>query len=202
MKNTRTALLFLTFCCVATVLLAKEKQPKNNPFRDWIRDSLPPASDSLTDLQRVDMIYKHILAAKNYKKGATLLACVGATLHHRVIPFVFVIKFPLLNESKADFKKHSAKIPGNLFADKQKKDDADKLQHFFASSWLAYTFKDAELADMIGVQVEKYEDFLVEGDALRRDVVRANGGGVASGIAAGKVALLQDSDIPDAVILR
>src|SRR5690242_2198333 len=46
----------------------------------------------------------------------------------------------------------------------------------------------------------KLHAFLVEGDALRRDVVRANGGGVASGIAAGKVAFLQDSDIPDAVV--
>jgi hypothetical protein len=175
MKNMRTALLFITFCCVTTILLAKEKQPRKYPFRDWIRDSLPPESDTLTDLQRLDMIYTHILAAKNYKKGATLLACVGATLHHRYFPFVFGIKLPLLQESKQDFDAHGKKIPGHLFADKRdKKPDADKLQHFFASSWLAYVFKDAELADMIGIKVEQYEDLIVKGDAFDERDIRAN----------------------------
>jgi hypothetical protein len=61
-----------------------------------------------------------------------------------------------------------------LFSDKQDKSDADKLQHFFASSWLAYVFKDAELADLIGVQVERYEDLLVKGDAFDERDIRAN----------------------------
>lgn len=174
MIHRRTAFIFLALCFVSATLLAQERKPKKYPFRDWIRDSLPPASDSLTDLDRLDMIYLHILHAKNNKKGATLLACTGATLRHRYFPLPFGIKFYMLHERDADFKLLDKTLPRNLYADQPQKPDNDKLQHFFASAWLTYIFNDAELADIIGLKVEKYEDLIVKGDAYDERDIRTN----------------------------
>ncbi|MGZ5243604.1 MAG: hypothetical protein ACXWEY_02330 [Bacteroidia bacterium] len=174
MIKTRTAFIFLALCFVSATLLAQERKPKKYPFRDWIRDSLPPASNSLTDLDRLDLIYLHILEAKNHKKGAALMACTGATLRHRYFPFLFGIKFTLLHENDKDFIDLDKKLPRHVFADQQKKPDNDKLQHFFASAWLTYIFNDAELADIIGLKVEKYEDLVVKGDAYDERDIRTN----------------------------
>ena len=174
MLKPRTAFIFLAFCFVSATLLAQERKPKKYPFRQWIRDSLPPPGDSLTDLDRLDLIYLHILEEKKRKKGAALMACVGATLRHRYFPFPLGLKFYLLHESDNDFKDLDKKLPRHLYADQQKKPDNDKLQHFFASAWLTYIFNDPELADIIGLKVEQYEDLIIKGDAYDERDVRTN----------------------------
>ena len=54
--------------------------------------------------------------------------------------------------------------------------------------------------EVVGEVFPERQRFVVEPHALRRQVVGADDGGVAAGVAAAEIALLEDRDIGDAVI--
>ncbi len=141
--------------------------------RAWVRDFLPTYSDSLDELDRVDAIYKRALLETEGARGGALFACIFATFEHRTIPFKAGFELPLTLEGQEAFRQRVAKLPRFLFADAPEQDDKDKLQHFFASAWLAWAF-DRETADLAGLVIEVGEELLIRGGANDPRDVRAN----------------------------
>ncbi len=170
MKSVFAALIIL-FCGTANAFA--QKKSRQVTVKAWVRDSLPPVSDTLTDIQRVDMIYLYVLKAKNYRKGRTLFACMRATLRHNYIP-TLGLRIPLTLENTPSFRRRIKKLPGALFADNTGSRDSDKLQHFFASAWLAYFTNDPQFADLVGIAVERGEDLIVTSDIYDERDIRAN----------------------------
>jgi hypothetical protein len=142
--------------------------------RVWVRDSLPPESDSVADLDRVDMIYLRALREAGGDIESALLASLIATFEHRTIPFTFGFDLPLTFEPRDLFDRRVARLPGHLFLDHPNGGDRDKLQHFFASAWLAHTLDNGLLADIIGQGVEQGESSFIVGGADDPRDIRAN----------------------------
>lgn len=139
--------------------------------RAWVRDSLVGAAEA-DDLTRMDLIYLRALCEAEGDIEAALLASLIACFEHRTIPLSFGINLPLTFEPQDDFDRRVERLPRKLFADGA--DDRDKLQHFFASAWLAWTLDNAEAADLIGLAVEAGEDAFVRGGADDPRDVRTN----------------------------
>lgn len=142
--------------------------------RTWVRDSLASADVALDDLDRMDLIYARALGESEGEIGTALFAALVASFEHRTIPLAFGPRVPLTLESEEDFARRVAALPGHLFADRPGGGDRDKLQHFFASAWLAWGLDNAELADAIGLAVEAGEAAFVSGGADDPRDVRAN----------------------------
>jgi hypothetical protein len=135
---------------------------------------LPPAGDSLDDLDRLDMIYLRALNEAGGDHGDALFAALIAVFEHHNVPLSIGINLPLTLEPGEAFDRRVARLPRRLFADRPEGDDRDKLQHFFASAWLAWTGGSSLLADLIGLGIEVGEDSFVTGGANDRRDVRAN----------------------------
>ncbi|HVZ39724.1 MAG TPA: hypothetical protein VHI13_10640 [Candidatus Kapabacteria bacterium] len=142
--------------------------------RAWLRDSLPRPSDSLDDLVRTDLIYLRALGESGGDIGTALLASLIACFEHRTIPLSIGIRLPLTLEPEDAFQRRVSQLPKHLFADNPNGDDRDKLQHFFASAWLAWTLDNREMADVVGLGVEAGEEAFVDGGANDPRDVRAN----------------------------
>ena len=71
--------------------------------RAWVRDSLPPASDTLDDLARLDMIYVRAIGESSGDLGMALFASLIACFEHRTIPFSFGLHLPLTLEPQEAF---------------------------------------------------------------------------------------------------
>ena len=142
--------------------------------RAWVRDSLPPASDTLDDLARLDMIYVRAIGESSGDIGMALFASLIACFEHRTIPFSFGLHLPLTLEPQEAFDRRVARLPEFLFADQPRGNDRDKLQHFFASASLAWGLDNAPLADLAGLGIESGEEAFISGGADDPRDVRAN----------------------------
>ncbi|MDB5033368.1 MAG: hypothetical protein JWQ98_609 [Chlorobi bacterium] len=142
--------------------------------REWVRDSLPPAGDSLDDLARMDMIYMRSIGEAGGDLQLALFGSLIASFEHKTIPFTFGLHLPLTLEPEAGFNKRVARLPDRIFLDQPRGNDRDKLQHFFASAWLAWTFDNDGTADLIGIGIEEGEELFIRGGANDPRDVRAN----------------------------
>ncbi len=129
--------------------------------RSWLRDWI--ASSDVDDLTKVDLIYLRALAECNGRRSEALLATAIALLEHRFLPTPIGLLIPLTLESQEEFQKRIAHLPRHLFVDNVAGDDRDKLQHFFASAWLASSLDNGGVADAIGDAVEVGEDLFIPG---------------------------------------
>ena len=142
--------------------------------RAWVRDSLPPAGEPLDDLTRMDMLYLRALGEAGGDIEIALFASLIASFEHRTIPFTFGLELPLTLEPDEKFDKRVASLPRRLFLDHPNGDDKDKLQHFFASAWLAWSADNSSLADLLGFGVVSGEAFFIRGGADDPRDVRTN----------------------------
>ncbi len=142
--------------------------------RAWIRDSLPPAADSLDDLTRMDMLYLRAFGEAGGNPESTLLAALIASFEHRTIPLSIGLELPLTLEPQEAFERRVARLPRRLFLDNPNGDDKDKLQHFFASAWLATMLDNGSAADLLGIGVELGEALFIRGGADDPRDIRAN----------------------------
>ncbi|KXK53328.1 MAG: hypothetical protein UZ07_CHB004002799 [Chlorobi bacterium OLB7] len=140
--------------------------------RTWVRDSL--ASSDTNGLEAVDQIYRRALFETDGDHTLALLAAAIATMEHRQLQFSIGLTLPLTFEGQAEFDRRVAKLPQRLFADLPNGDDRDKLQHFFASAWLARALDSRHAADLIGWGIEIGEGLLLTGEAEDPRDIRAN----------------------------
>lgn len=132
------------------------------------------------DMRAIDAIYQKALRITDYNIGRALFLSMMGTLEHRNLDFktpVFgVISLPLTFEEDSLFKARMANLPSKIYRDTPEGafGDKDKLQHFFASAYLAYASESAEFARASGNLVEWGEaKFIVGGADDPRDK-RAN----------------------------
>lgn len=142
--------------------------------REWTRDSLPPASDTLDEIARIDLIYARAVAEAAGDLDLALVGALFAVFEHQTIPLTFGLKLPLTLEPKELFDRRVAQLPTAFLADRPDGDDRDKLQHFFGSALIARLLDNAELADAVGLLVEQGEDIMVAGGVNDARDVRAN----------------------------
>jgi hypothetical protein len=99
------------------------------------------------------------------------------------LPIVGGIRVPLTFEQDSLFKARKRNIPARVYPDSplNEEGDKDKLQHFFASAYLAYVSESPELARQSGNFVEWGEARFVVGGADDPRDRRANKHGEAFG---------------------
>lgn len=141
-------------------------------LRNWVRDSLE--FYQVEDIFKIDIIYNKSLELNNFVFYKAIISCLYATFEHKNIPFSFGLKIPLTFESDSGFYKRIDKLPKHFFADKPLVDDKDKLQHFFASTLLAWYLDNPCIADGVGLFVEIGEDTFIKGGANDIRDIRAN----------------------------
>lgn|GEM_PF-1765950 len=129
------------------------------------------------ELASVDSIFVRAKILTNKNLSLALLLSTLATNDHRVIYFqlpVFNLKFPfpLTFETEEEFQKRFENLPRYFLSPKV--DNRDKLQHFFASAFLSYTFESIEIASRFGIFVEEGENAFIEGGTYDVDDLKMN----------------------------
>lgn len=130
-----------------------------------------------TDLQRLDAIYVHAVYLAEGDIALTLFALSVATLPYHTFParvplLGWSVTVPVSMESREDFLRRLANLPGLLLADSPPQLDRDKLPHFFGSAWLHCMLRDEDLTMAAGELIEYGEElFKLEGFRDERDLV-------------------------------
>jgi hypothetical protein len=146
-------------------------------IRTYVRD---PRFKELTklcgDMRAVDAIYLKALRIAEYNIARALVISMMATLEHQNIEvrtgFAGSIPLPLTFEEDHLFNARTGNLPSRLYWDSPQTEygDKDKLQHFFASAYIAYVTGSPELARTAGNFVEWGEaKFIVGGVDDPRD---------------------------------
>lgn len=155
-------------------------------IRSYIRD---PQFQELTercgDLRALDGIYLKALKIADHDIARALFLALMGTLEHQSVefkvPVLGVLGVPLTFEEDSLFQSRKNNLPSRIYPDTPPEGDKDKLQHFFASAYLAYSSDSPELAKQSGNFVEWGESkFIVGGVDDPRDR-RANKHGEAFG---------------------
>jgi hypothetical protein len=138
------------------------------------------------DLRAVDAIYLKALEIGEMNIARALVVSMMATLEHQNVeikaPLIGAIPLPLTFEQDSLFRIRVNNLPTKLYHDTPPHHgDTDKLQHFFASAYIAYVTESPDLARSAGNFVEWGEaQFIVGGADDPRDR-RANRQGEAFG---------------------
>ncbi len=156
------------------------------------------------DLYSVDAIFDKAMALSWNNVYEALLLSLVATMDHSKFgvkvpvlgPLIWV---PLTSEFDEEFETRVAALPTKIYADSPlgRGGDRDKLQHFFGSAFLAYTFESRESAERIGEFIEWGEDKVIVDGALDERDFRANRHGQEFGLR-----LLDDKDAMPSAFLR
>jgi hypothetical protein len=167
-------------------------------------DEFGAFKETYGDLYAVDAIFDEAMRLSwNNVYEALLISC-AATMDHRK----FGIKLPLLgpllwvplsSEFEDEFRIRVRALPRKLYPDTPPggAGDRDKLQHFFGSAFLSYTFESRSISERIGEFIEWGEDaFVVDGALDERDF-RANRQGQEFGLR-----LLADKDVLPSSFLK
>lgn len=111
-------------------------------------------------LTRLDDLW---IAALKHGEGdldEALFIAAASSMTHRYIPIRFGIEVPLTFEGEPDYAERVRRLPRYLFEDTPPQGDADKLQHFFGSAWLAGTVGNS-LAVSLGEAIEQGEGIFI-----------------------------------------
>ncbi|MEX0736512.1 MAG: hypothetical protein WD182_03660 [Bacteroidota bacterium] len=132
------------------------------------------------DMRAVDAIYMKSLKITRYNISRALFLSMMATLEHRNVdvklPVLGAVGLPLTFEEDSLFLARRNSLPSRLYRDTPEGEhgDKDKLQHFFASAYIAYASESRDVARASGNFVEWGEaQFIVGGVDDPRDK-RAN----------------------------
>lgn len=150
-------------------------------IRAYVRDDRFGALlRSCGDLRAVDAIYLKSLKITRYNIPRALFLSMMATLEHQNVdvklPVLGTLGLPLTFEEDSLFRARRNNLPARLYPDSPagSHGDKDKLQHFFASAYIAYVSESRDVARVSGNFVEWGEaQFIVGGVDDPRDK-RAN----------------------------
>lgn len=139
------------------------------------------------DMRAIDGIYIKALKIAEYNVARALFLSLMAVLEHQKIdikmPIVSSVPVPLTFEDDSLFKARVKNLPAKVYDDSPAgaEGDKDKLQHFFASAYLAYASESPDLARTTGNLVEWGEAKFVVGGADDERDKRANKHGQSFG---------------------
>ncbi len=142
------------------------------------------------DLNAVDAIFAEAMRLSWNNAYEALLISLAATMDHSKfgvkLPVVGpLLWFPLTSEFEEDFHARVSALPRMLYVDSPDTaaGDRDKLQHFFGSAFLTYTFESRDAAQRIGEFIEWGEDKVIVDGVLDERDFRANTHGQEFGLA-------------------
>lgn len=127
-----------------------------------IKRTFPPA-------KAVDVLYQKALILSNGDCGRALALCLFSVLEHRTlqfkVPLLSFISFPLTFEDDSLFLRRIQNLPSHFFSDSYRYPDADrdKLQHFFASAFIAYSAETSSIVPFLGSLTEWFEEHCIVG---------------------------------------
>jgi hypothetical protein len=126
------------------------------------------------DGQAMDFIYLKALKISDHNITRALFLSMIACLDHQnvdlKVPLLGSLGVPLTFEEDSLFKARHSNLPSRLYSDTPPEGDKDKLQHFFASAYIAFASESRELARTSGDLVEWGEaKFIVGGVDDPRD---------------------------------
>ncbi len=155
-------------------------------IRSYVRD---PRFKELTqrcgDLRAVDGIYLKALRIADHDIARALFLSLMGTLEHQTVdfklPLLGVLGVPLTFEEDSLFRCRRDNLPSRIYTDTPPEGDKDKLQHFFASAYLAYSADSPEMAKQSGNFVEWGESKFIVGGADDPRDRRSNQHGEAFG---------------------
>jgi len=159
-------------------------------LKEFVRsEELSLLREERGDLAAVDAIYRRAVRLCWYNRGEALFLSCFATMDHmrfgvRVPMVGLVLWFTLTSEDRETARARIDSLPRHLYPDtpENRFGDRDKLQHFFGSAFLSYTFESGAASDRVGQSVEWGEElFVVDGVNDPRDV-RANREGQEFGL--------------------
>lgn len=143
-----------------------------NLIRRYIRDArYAELMKRCGDMRAIDAIYLRALRIADYNIMRGLLLSMMAVLEHQQIefrmPVVKSLSIPLSFEEDSLFAQRVRNLPRHVYYDTpdSRMGDRDKLQHFFASAYIAYASETPELASGAGNAVEWGEAKFVVGGA-------------------------------------
>ena len=141
------------------------------------------------DIASVDSIFSNAQMLMNGNTSLALLVSILATNEHKnltfKIPYIkLLIPLPLTLETKEEFQERLANLPKHFSAHPADTvhDNRDKLQHFFASAFLAYTFESYTVVDRFGLFVEEGERAFIAGGTYDDEDMQMNNIGSAFGL--------------------
>ncbi len=158
----------------------------------------------LGEANTVNIIFAKAMQITRNDISEALFIATIATMEHKSVgvklPLVHAaIFFPLTTESDSLFRLRVRRLPAYIYVDSPPNafGDKDKLQHFFGSAFLSYTFHSRALSEFAGDFVEWGEErFIVAGVSDPRDE-RADHQGQDFG-----AALIQNSSIKPSEFLQ
>ncbi|HTR82632.1 MAG TPA: hypothetical protein VMM58_13465 [Bacteroidota bacterium] len=128
------------------------------------------------DTMAVDAIFATAYEiADGTMSHALLIATLATFDHFRLgleIPLLGTLNLPLTLEPRSTFNRRYTHLPRRILPDSagRKRQDRDKMQHFFGSAYLTYIFNSKIIAGAVGNFVEWGEPrFVVGGDYDERD---------------------------------
>lgn len=144
-------------------------------IREYIRDArFGVLMKRCGDARATDQIYLKALKIAEHNIARALFLSLMGTLEHRdvdlKVPIIGPIGVPLTFEEDSIFNTRFRNLPSRLYVDTPPEGDRDKLQHFFASAYIAFSSESRELARTGGNLVEWGEaQFVVGGVDDPRD---------------------------------
>ncbi len=174
-------------------------------LKEFIRsEEFAEFKQSFGDLHAVDAIFDKAMRFSWSNAYEALFISLAATMDHRrfgvKIPVIGpLLWFPLTSEFEDQFRARVDALPRKLYADSPLRGagDRDKLQHFFGSAFLAYTFESRDVAERIGSFIEWGEDKIIVDGALDERDFRSNRHGQEFGLR-----LLDDKTVLPSSFLR
>ncbi|HTP12093.1 MAG TPA: hypothetical protein VMM37_00615 [Bacteroidota bacterium] len=155
-------------------------------IRAYIRDPrFKELADRCGDLRAVDGIYLKALKIADHDVARALFLSLMGTLEHQSVefkvPLFGILGVPMTFEEDSLFQCRRNNLPSRIYPDTPPEGDKDKLQHFFASAYLAYASDSPELAKQSGNFVEWGESKFIAGGADDPRDKRSNKHGEAFG---------------------
>lgn len=148
-----------------------------------LSDGFKAYLDSTSSQDAFDLIYDAAIQLTHGETSDAALASMVGTFEHQYVPLKlpgFVLPIPLTIESDARFKRRVSHLPRSIYG--AKGDDRDKLQHFFANTWLKRALGFHWLVKLFGELVERGESGFVQGGVNDDRDKAANRDGMSFGI--------------------
>jgi hypothetical protein len=139
-------------------------------IRSYVRDEqFRVMMDRCGEMRAVDAIYLKALRITEYEISRALFLSLMAVLEHRNVefelPFGGSLAVPLTFEADSLFRARYRHLPSRIYPDTPPEGDRDKLQHFFASAYIAFVSDSPTLARASGNAVEWGEARFIVGGA-------------------------------------
>jgi len=140
-----------------------------------------------SDLKAVDAVFIHAMNITHDNTAVSLLLSAIACFDHRIVGLkipIFVLYFPLSDESEIDFNQRVDNLPKNIYSDTPliRSGDRDKLQHFFGSAFITFIFESRHPAQRFSDFIEEGEDAIIVDGTLDERDMRANRQGQEFGL--------------------